>query len=73
MNDFVSSINESTEDIDENEFICDVIYEQAPDKKGKIDDKNKIWVTFVGDSNKLKRHIINSTVIFYMEEKERNI
>ena len=71
LNDFVSSINESTEDIDENEFICDVIYEQAPDKKGKIDDKNKIWVTFVGDSNKLKRHIINSTVIFYMEEKRK--
>jgi len=72
LNDFVSSINESKEEeLDENEFICDVIYEQAPDKKGKIDDKNKIWVTFVGDSNKLKRHIINSTVIFYMEEKRK--
>ena len=44
---------------------------QAPDKKGKIDDKNKIWVTFVGDSNKLKRHIINSTFIFYMEENRK--
>ena len=26
---------------DEDEFICDVIYEQAPDKNGKINEKKK--------------------------------
>ena len=56
---------------DKNEFICDVIYEQAPGKKGKIDEKKKIWVTFVGDSIKLKRHIINYTISYYVEDKRK--
>ena len=72
INNFISSnVEENKIKEDEDEFVCDVIYEQAPDKKGKINEKKKIWVTFVGDSTKLKRHIINSTIIYYIEEKRK--
>ena len=72
INNFISSnVEENKINEDEDEFVCDVIYEQAPDKKGKINEKKKIWVTFVGDSTKLKRHIINSTIIYYIEEKRK--
>ena len=48
-----------------------VIYEETSGKKGKNDDKKKLWVTFVGDSVKLKRHIINYTIKYYMDEKRK--
>ena len=72
MNNMLSlNLNENNDKENIDNFICDVIYEQGPGKKGKIDDNKKLWVTFVGDSDKLKRHIINSTIIYYISEKKK--
>ena len=72
MNNIISPKNndENKED-DQDEYIWDIIYEQGLSKKGKIDEKKKKWVTFVADSNKLKRHIINATLMYYIDERRK--
>ena len=62
-------LNENKDDIDEmNEktrMICEVIYEQ----KNK-DTKNQ-FVMFVCDSMRIKKHVINAIVIYYLSEKRK--
>ena len=73
-NNFKSkNINDDNNDDKDNkdDFIRDVIYEQGPGKKGKINKDKQICVTFVGDPTKLKKHIINSTIKYYIEERKK--
>ena len=61
-----SIINQDKEDINKDtNYIYDIIYEQS----GKSKEGKKSFVIFVGDSSKLTRHVINSIVIYYIEDK----
>ena len=72
MNNLLSpTINDENTEDDKEVYIWDIIYEQGPNKKGKIDEKKKKWVTFIADSNKLKRHIINATMKYYIDERRK--
>ena len=71
INNVINNDNEDKKEDDKDEIITDVIYEQGPGKKGKINENKKMWVTFIGDSTKLKRHVINSTIKYYIEERKK--
>ena len=63
-----SIINQDKEDINKDtNYIYDIIYEQS----GKSKEGKKSFVIFVGDSSKLTRHVINSIVIYYIEDKRK--
>ena len=72
LDNFISkNINNDNNQNDNSAFIRDVIFEQTSGKKGKNNDEKNVCVTFVGDSAKLIRHIIYSTINYYSKEKRK--
>ena len=63
INPILNGDDDNNEEIiDQNNIIYDIIYEQT--------GKNQ-FVAFVGDFMRLKRHIVNSIVIYYLEDKRK--
>ena len=68
INPILNGPNNTNEGMfDKNQIIFDVVYEQNEKNK---EAKNQ-FVIFVGDSLRLKRHIVNSIVIYYLEDKRK--
>ena len=69
LNNLISPIlNMNLDETDDKKnIVCDIIYDQT----GKNKDSKNQFVMFIGDSMRLKRHIINSIVIYYLEDKRK--
>ena len=66
LNPILNESNNLEEVNGKNKIIYEVVYEQ-----NNGDEKNDQFVMFVGDSTRLKRHFVNSILIYYLEEKRK--
>ena len=69
LNNLLSPILNERKNLEEtnekNKIMYEVIYEK------NMDGKNEQFVMFVGDSTRLRRHVVNSIMIYYLEEKRK--
>ena len=66
LNPILNESNNLEEVNGKKKIIYEVVYEQ-----NNGDEKNDQFVMFVGDSTRLKRHFVNSILIYYLEEKRK--